>query len=197
MRRFFAILSLLVAAWFSVRLGAVPAARSPSGPTSTVPTTLGDWQGFDEPVSERTLALLGEGDVLVRRYFGGSREVVLAVAVSRANRRVAHPPEVCLRAAGYEIVDRGVVAVDGLPEGAVHLATVRQGVEEQVLYWYVVGDRSTVSYLGHQIGSALERLRGKDARTALIRLSARGAPGSALPDLHEFAALVTRLPDFP
>ncbi len=155
-----------------------------------IPLVLGDWRGEEEPVPARTREVLGTEDVVFRRYRGRGAEIELAVAAARGDRKVAHPPEVCLRAAGCEILGRRTVAVAGFPEGVVHLPVSREGAESQVVYWYVAAGRSTPSYLGQQIRAAADRLAGRSAPTALVRLSARGKAREVLPDLLGFAALL-------
>ena len=62
-----------------------------------LPTTLLDWHGVDSPVDEETKAVLETDDVLMREYRRGAESpILLSVVFAEENRKVAHPPEVCL-----------------------------------------------------------------------------------------------------
>jgi EpsI family protein len=172
----FALAVLGATAALSTLLAPAPAGAL-SGATR-IPDVIGDFRGREEPLPERALEVLGTRDATLRLFRSGAMEVRLALVVSEGDRQAAHPPEVCLEGAGYEVLCRETVAIDGIEDGAVRLVAARAGEREEVLYFYAVGDRLLGSYLRHQFRTALARLAARPERTALVRLSAPEGPGS-------------------
>lgn len=76
-----------------------------SKPLATVPLQLGDWQGVDEPMDERTRQIAGDDDALNRTYRRSDGSAVVGVYVGyigRPRKWLGHRPDVCYRAHGYE-----------------------------------------------------------------------------------------------
>ncbi len=172
----------------------VLAPSAPSGGTaaksSRLPFRIGTWEGRDQAVDDRTYALLGTRDVLLREYAAPGRPPVgLCVVFSTEDRKVSHPPEVCYQGDGYDILEKGKrdLGPGGAALRANHLRVERRGRGLEVLYWYKVGRAYTDNFYRQQ-WRALWR-RDKGGGYALIRLSVPtdGADGAPLRTLEDFS----------
>jgi EpsI family protein len=148
-----------------------------------LPSQIGPWEGDDVPVTARTRELLGTDHVLIRRYRHGEdgRDAFVCVVFSADDRKAVHPPEVCYRGGGGEVLARATVAI-GDAEGSFDANAIlvsEQGgaVREVVLYWYRFGDEFSPSYLTQQWRLALDAFLGREGSAALVRLSAVVEPG--------------------
>jgi EpsI family protein len=177
-RRFWILSGLLaVTALFSVvylyPTQAAPQARY----AEALPRTLLDWTSRDLPVDEDTIRILETDDVLMREYARpGEPPIGLSVVFAKENRKVAHPPEVCLTGSGFEVREKSVVELkDGFK--AVRLVTFYGDTREVYYYWYKSGEFMTESYLRQQANIALNHLLRKNASASLIRVSTLARSG--------------------
>ncbi len=177
----------------------------PRAPTASaeamrrIPLTLGQWQGRDYTLEERTYELLGTKNVLSRAYrrSDAGPRVNLLVVVSRQTRRRTHPPEQCLTGGGQRIDEwsRRQVRLSG-PSGGRHLAVIelilsRGDRRKLTWYFYKSGDRLTTSYWGHQLGVALRKLLDPEAADVLVRVDTSPVDGDlaeARGSLKEFVS---------
>ena len=140
------------------------------------PMQLGEWQGEDSPVDERTYEILETRNVLSRNYLNEKGEGVhLLLVGSHRDRRVAHPPEVCYLGSNYIILNEAQSEIQ-IKDVSVPVKTFtarherKRGAQAEVLYLYKVGDRFTTSYYSQQIQFTLDRMARKDSDILLIRL---------------------------
>jgi EpsI family protein len=188
-----ALLLLPAAALSTILEAREPSDTERGGEAAMVlPLELGGWRGRDVPLTDRTIELLGTDRVLFREYRAreGARALVCWV---RSRERIArvHPPEVCYRGWGYEIVRKIEAPVEG-PDGTFEANLLRlekPGRTLLSLYWYRVDGRPTKSFLGQQLRLALPGNR--DGAGDLVRLSTRLAgdedPSEAVARLLELA----------
>jgi EpsI family protein len=150
-----------------------------SGPPvgAGLPLELGAWTGEDLPIEKYVREVLETNDLISRSYTrAGADPVFLYVAASRGDRKVAHPPDVCLSGNGFLIEGRREIELARDVHGdvrAVELVLVRGSEEEVVVYFYAAGERLGPSYLALQLAGAWERLFDPDVASALVRFSAR------------------------
>jgi len=79
-----------------------------------LPMNLQDWTAHDLPVDDETKAILETDDVLMREYTKpGEPPIFLSVVFAEENRKVAHPPEVCLTGSGFEVKEKFSVVLEG------------------------------------------------------------------------------------
>lgn len=188
-----AVFAMLVAAaaftW--VRGQARPALEAESA-VADIPLEAAGWRGEDDPVTERTYELLGTRNVLLRQYgAAGKVPVGLCLVFSREDRRVSHPPEVCYRGDGYQILDRRVVETGlrdarGASLSANRLLVERPGQRLVVLYWYKAGAAYTPNFYKQQWKALVSGGEPAEGGYALVRLSSAD-DGSADERLVGFA----------
>ncbi len=142
--------------------------------TQGFPNQFASWQiTKDFPINYRTIQLLETTDILMRYYRRSNQEppVLLSmVASSTANRKIAHPPEICYRGAGYEVMRREKIKLDNGIE-AILLVVYSGKIQELVLYWYKFGGEYTADYYYHQTNVLFNFLQKQKGGLALIRVS--------------------------
>lgn len=137
---------------------------------SNFPKTIGDWAAKDIPVSEHDYEILETRNLIMREYTNSKGEaIILYIIYSENNRRVVHPPEICLTGGGQSIEDRSSIQIGNIQ--AVKLLMQKGDFRQIVLYWFKAGNLNTNRYLKQQIKIAFDLLRGKNASSALIRIT--------------------------
>jgi len=142
-----------------------------------VPLEIGSWTGRDTPLDERTYEILETRNVLSRFYTLPSGEQVhLLLVGSNKDRRVAHPPEVCYLSSHYEISrTRSGTFQEGSDVIPFKEFTAqdqrKQEPNQEVLYFYRVGDRYTDNYYSQQLQFAWDRLARKETEILLVRVA--------------------------
>jgi len=160
---------------------------------ASVPFILGDWQGEDVSLDERSYEILETRDVLFRRYRSkvgapsGSeissgneiRSVDLCIVFAKANRKASHPPEVCYLGSGAHVdrhpqvtIEFPAYQMERLAALPANVLLVTQGrTREVVLYWYLVGSELTTNFYKQQLAILWRQLLGQPAQGAMIRCS--------------------------
>ena len=137
---------------------------------SSFPKTIGDWRAKDIPISERDYEILETRNLIMREYTNSKKEAItLYIIYSENNRKVVHPPELCLTGGGQSIEDRGSVKIGNIQ--AVRLLMERGDFRQMVLYWFKAGDLNTDRYVKQQLKVVLDLLRGRKTSSALIRIT--------------------------
>ncbi|MEW6169960.1 MAG: exosortase C-terminal domain/associated protein EpsI [Candidatus Omnitrophota bacterium] len=135
------------------------------------PKEIGEWKGVDIPVSEQDYAILETRNLFVRNYKDKKDEsVYLYVIYSEDNRKVSHPPEICLLGSGMTIVNKSTVRISNLVK-AIKLIVEKKYVQEMVVYWFKAGNLYTENYLKQQLKIVTDRMLRKRTSGALIRIS--------------------------
>ncbi len=158
------------------------------------PQTVDGWQGTDRTLTERQYQLLETRDVLFREFRKGSQEVLLCVSVAGRDRKSAHPPAVCYRGQGWEVMsERDHARVPAQAPPVVQELRIQKGDRDLLVYaWYRVGDQITTSYVRQQWWGFLADLGEEVRRSSLIRVSTPVADGdveAARRTLDEFLGL--------
>ena len=151
-----------------------------------IPLTIGEWQGKEHPLDDRTIAILGTKDVLSRTY--RNREGAkpwLYIILSRHMASRPHPPEECLEGEGYERHDSRVLTlrIEGKntpqqlqvkelvynTEPEANLSSGRPPHRKIVWYFFKCGSNYNTSYLRHQFGVLLHKFSDPNAEDMMIR----------------------------
>jgi len=166
--------------------------------TQNIPMIMGDnWYGKRLPMDERTYDVLETRDAFVGEYRNsGNEKVLFTVIFAKSNRKVAHPPEVCLVGGGWSRINKDLETLMVASSGGdrktlkMNSLTLRRGAEEQVvLYLYKAGKRFTPNYYTQQFNIILNSMLYKDTSSALIRISSMtdGDVEGAKSRIREFA----------
>jgi EpsI family protein len=153
------------------------AAATPSDSSSlpVVPLQLDAWEGQDLAVDDRTKALLGTDQVMVREYHDADGTAVwMAVVYAAENRSAFHPPELCYTGSNFELLDRGMVAVEGDDRNAqpINRLLMANGRQHLVAYyWFTAGDRLFANYHHQQWQLIWNQIRRRPSGGTLVRLS--------------------------
>lgn len=210
-----ALTLLLLAAAAGVHLLAAQALRPPVAHTATVladsvPAAFGRWRLWADGAAQvGTSASPGEIDPrapyteqLVRSYRDEAGQTVMltlahVAALSPYTR--PHPPEVCYRASGFDILATQPVRLRALeaegmaaPLLAQHMLAERGTRREAVVYWSRVGALYGATSLASRWHLALGRLQGEAPDGILVRasllLDGGAEPGAAYALLEGFLA---------
>ena len=135
------------------------------------PMTIGEWQATDIPLADRDYEILETKNLIMRDYKNTKGDsVYLYIVYSENNRKVTHPPELCLSGGGLTIVDKSSIQLTNNIRG-VKLLMEKGDARELVVYWFRAGSLNTDSYVKQQLKVVFDLLRGKRTSCALIRLS--------------------------
>ncbi|MCL5271486.1 MAG: EpsI family protein [bacterium] len=138
-----------------------------------LPLVIGPWIGTPVAVEDYVKRILETDDVVQRNYLNarfGVMPVQLAVVFSHDNRRVAHPPEVCYRGAGWEVQESRTIEPEGAPP-LVRLILGSGSRRDMVLYCYLAGSRLTANYYRQQYNIVVNQVMRRATSSALIRFS--------------------------
>ncbi len=134
------------------------------------PTQVNDWTGRDMPdLAASVKRVLAADNYLFRDYHNGraNTEVGLFIAYYGSQRSgdALHSPKNCLPGAGWEPVSSGsrrfrILAAPGASFEANHYVIEKNGVQQDVLYWYQAHGRIfAAEYLGKFIWRGTESRR--------------------------------------
>jgi len=141
-----------------------------------IPMKIGEWTSKDLTVTDREYEILETENLIVREYQHPNGSVInLFVIYSETNRRVCHPPVVCLIGSGAEVTQtsKGSLALSNQTIPVNHIVVESGGNERLVLYWYMLGDEFTDDYFTQQLRWVFKQSTGHLKRGvggALIRM---------------------------
>ena len=163
---------------------------------SAFPQKIGEWSANDLPLDKRVYDLLETDNLIMRDYVNKAGDsIILYVIYSRGNRKVSHPPEICLQGDGAAVVDKSYLKIS--PAITVtKLILEKKNSQDMVLYWYKAGPVFTHEYLQQQFRTAIGSLFGKRPSVALIRVITRvneKDQNSALKKLVQFSLQIEPL----
>lgn len=172
-KTFLIVVSILILASIIGLMSYLPGRfDSSSGPKMSVfPINIGQWQGKDIPLSEKDYEILETRNLIMREYKNPRGEsIYLYIIYSEGNRKVAHPPEICLTGGGLNILDKASIQLTPSIR-AVKMLMEKGDFRQVVVYWYKAGDAYTDQYLKQQLKIALGNTMGKKISGAMIRVS--------------------------
>ena len=138
---------------------------------------LDGWSGTEREIDEHTVAILETDDVVDRRYTKpGEPWVDLTIIFAKEQRKAAHPQEICLKGAGYNIQGYSRPTIPTGIQNPSHIPVVKLRIEKDrtkylVYYWYKCGSRYTSSYYWENILIIASRITLRPANGALIKLT--------------------------
>ena len=159
---------------------------------------LGRWSGTEREIDEETASILQTDDVVDRRYVRVGEEswVDLTIIFAKEQRKVAHPPEVCLKGAGYSLQEYSRPIVPSGLKDPTRVRVVRLRIEKSnrkylVYYMYKCGRRYSASYYWENLLIIWSRITLRPANGALIKLTTPIKTDEATSEkrLEEFMAL--------
>lgn len=137
---------------------------------SDFPKTFGEWDSEDIMFSERVYELLETKNLIMRNYKNKQGDMInLYIIYSQDNRKVSHPPEICLQGGGATVISKSLIQITDSIK-AVKLIIENGNFLELVVYWYKAGKLHTNSYLRQQLKTVVDRMSGKKSSNALIRV---------------------------
>jgi EpsI family protein len=155
---------------------------------SKFPKEIDGWISKDVPLNKRVYELLETDNLIMRNYTNAAGQTVnLYIIYSQTNRKVAHPPELCLQGDGATITQKKAVKLtDSIT--ATELLLDQGNNNEITLYWYKAGPKFTNDFVKQQLDMSIKILFGKKTSIAMIRLIAdyKGDEQEALAMLRSF-----------
>jgi len=146
--------------------------RSNEVSIANFPKTIGEWSSVDVPLDKRVYELLETKNLIMRDYKNQKGESVnFYIIYSQDDRKVSHPPEICLQGDGATVVEKTQLKV-GNNIDATKLVLEKRNSREIAVYWYKAGKDFTNNYISQQLRFSLGRLMGKKTSLALIRVIA-------------------------
>jgi len=138
---------------------------------SDFPMTVGEWTAKEMPVEESVYQILATRNLFIREYKNKNGDLLyMYVVYSEDNRKVSHPPEVCLMGGGATLVGNTPVQLTLVIRGN-KLLVEKGGARDLIVYWYKAGNFYTDNYVRQQLKVVLARVFGKRTAGAMIRLS--------------------------
>lgn len=160
------------------------------------PKTIGDWTSEDITLSKREYELLETNNLIMRNYTNKNGDKVnLYIIYSQENRKVSHPPEICLQGGGAAITNKIPLQITG-SINATKIILEKNAIPELAAYWYKAGKFHTNSYLKQQLNMSINRIFGKKTSIALIRVLTKiedNKEEAALNKLKGFCKLIEPL----
>ena len=138
-----------------------------------LPIQIGEWKAREIPVQDHDYEILETRNLVLRDYRDKKDESVrLFVIYSETNRRVCHPPVVCLIGSGFQVTqsEKETLSLAGRTFTVNRLVAKGEKKDQLVLYWYMLGKDFTDGYLSQQIRWVLRQAAGKGVGGAMIRI---------------------------
>lgn len=159
---------------------------------SDFPKNIGDWISKDIPISERDYEILETRNLIMREYTNPKGETItLYIIYSENNRKVVHPPELCLTGGGQSIEDRNSVQIGNIR--AVKLSMEKGDFSQMVLYWFKAGNLNTDHYVKQQLKVVFDLLRGRKTSSALIRITTEIKNGNTQASLNLLKQFILKI----
>jgi EpsI family protein len=129
-----------------------------------IPMQIGEWKAKDIHVSDHDYDILETRNLVLREYENSKGDSIgLFVIYSETNRRVCHPPVVCLIGSGVTVTktSKETLSLSGqsLPVNRLLAGTGQSN--QLVLYWYMLGKEFTGDYFTQQLRWVLKQATGR------------------------------------
>ena len=138
-----------------------------------IPMQIGEWTARNLKITEREYEILETENLFSREYQNPQGESMsLFVIYSETNRRVCHPPIVCLIGSGATVAKstKETLSLSNQELPVNHLVTTVGRREYLVLYWYMLGKEFTNDYFTQQFRWVFKQMTHKGVGGALIRV---------------------------
>jgi EpsI family protein len=167
-----------------------------SEPLSSFPLQIDSWSGYERPISDGILAVLGPGKFLSRVYTQSGQpfvEFFLAYFPSQQTGDTIHSPKNCLPGSGWTPLESSKILLSG-PNGQAIPANryiIQKGTDRQlVIYWYQAHGRAVASEYWARFYLMADAIRMNRTDGALIRIITpvvNGSEGDAEGRARDFA----------
>ena len=141
----------------------------------SIPHEIDGMKSMEIHMDQKTIDILETSDVMFRKYEKENMiPVYFCVIYSQNNRKVAHPPELCLSGGGNVVEFKEGINFDTPVKqnfDAKKLIVVHSNSKWMYLYWYKSGRFYSSNYLLQQFLAAVTQLVHRKSSCALIRLS--------------------------
>lgn len=162
-------LVLLMGLCAGLRPGAPEMVKVPTAFGPHLPASAGGHAGVPLPMGPSEALLAGMPGVSLERMAYGASQVGL---VNARGLRENHPPAVCLRAGGFEVMDRAEEQRGG--SCLVHLKVRRQGRTSHYYFSYITAAqgnaRGTCGYWTELAGATWRRLTGRPGTWSTVQV---------------------------
>lgn len=193
-KRFLAVVGLLLIVGIVSIFAYMPMKFESGGDVraSSIPMAIGQWQGKDLSMDPHVYEILETDNLIMRDYRDPQGRLInLYVIYSQNNRKVAHPPEICLQGGGAMIIDKTAEQVTPTII-ATRLTLEYKDLNRDIgYYWYKSGKEYSNNYVAFQLKMSVERLLRKPTSAAMIRLltpvTDKNDPQASLDMLKNFA----------
>jgi EpsI family protein len=188
---------LLMARFFSAHVSSAEAVV-PRQPLSTLPLTMGQWQGHEAPpLADDVLAQLGVDDYINREYVAGSAApvgVYIGYYESQRQGDTVHSPQNCLPGAGWQPIESGLATLEADARTVqVNQYVIQKGLDRQlVFYWYQGRGRIVANEYRNKALLMFDAARLHRTNGGLVRLIApiSTSADAAKTSLSSFATLL-------
>ena len=197
--KFWVVFLMLASAFVTLKLRGDTDRVPPTPPLTQMPETIGPWTGTDIPLSEDTLAVLGEGRFLNRVYTedtasGQATGVPVSLFIgyfpTQRTGQSIHSPQNCLPGAGWAFLSSQVITLhspDGKPYPVGEYLIGNAGQKQVVLYWYLAHGRSIANDYKAKAYMMLDAIRSNRTDGALVRVVTPVSPSETLADAQQRA----------
>lgn len=172
-----AVLLLSAQAALTHRLSRTEFMPSPGPVNENIPTTIGEWNRFQDGVlDQEAYEVLAPDDVLNRTYRHADADLSLFIAYYKTQLRAknAHDPKVCLPGAGWNpLISKQIpIPVAGLAEPVKvnYYVISKNGEQAVVLYWFQNHKAAYVTDQGLKFSRVLDNLMENRTDMALVRI---------------------------
>jgi EpsI family protein len=159
-----------------------------SQPLSSLPMTLGDWIGRDEPVEPEVIQAAQTDDYLSRVYKDPRRPglaLVLWVNYSRLGLNLRHSPEICLPGGGFTKLESQTLTLEiprnGAPLPITRLAYAKGELVQSIGFWYYIFGEGSVERFVRKLPITSRSSHGRTTRGSALTAEVF-YPGDSDPD---------------
>lgn len=155
----------------------------PRLPLASFPHQVGEWQGADVYIEKDILAVLGDGEFLLRIYRTIEKPYVdffVAYFPTQRTGSTIHSPQNCLPGAGWAPEQHTRIPIErpGSAPLVVNRYVIAKGIDRQVvLYWYQSNGRVVASEYWAKIYLVSDSIRKNRSDGALVRVVTPVAKG--------------------
>jgi EpsI family protein len=196
--RFGCLMGLLLFVTVDLRWMSHGKPMPPRNDFASFPAQISLWTGRDLPdMSEGEKRVLAADNYVLREYrhpvTGADLGLFIAYYKSQRSGDALHSPKNCLPGSGWEPIksDQVRIADPYIPGGsfsANHYVIAKDGVEQEVVYWYQAGGRAFASEYAGKFYLVWDGITKGRTDGALIRIT---APRSAAGDSHTLQEMLT------
>lgn len=148
-------------------------------PLQDFPAHLGSWTGTDQTIDKDTLAVLGNGEFLLRIYQNQQTpqpyaDLFIAFYRSQRTGEAPHSPQHCLPGSGWTPVQntRVTLSMPGHTPFPVNRYVIARGDSRQiVLYWFWAHDRGVASEYWNKFYLVADSIKLHRSDGSMIRIT--------------------------